>query len=77
MSVKTITITEDAYARLSTQKMPGESFSKVIKRITGTNSLMEIAGILSDKEADELRNAVKKIRKDVDEQVKKVAERLR
>ncbi len=34
MSVKTITVSEDAYALLAANKRAGESFSEVIRRLT-------------------------------------------
>jgi predicted CopG family antitoxin len=59
MSIKNISITEDAYARLAALKRPNESFSQVIKRITERRSILELAGILSASEAQEFRDAVK------------------
>ena len=54
MATKTISITEEAYERLRTNKMENESFTDVINRITNKRSIMELAGILTNKEADEL-----------------------
>ena len=49
MSVKTITVTEDAYAALAALKKGGESFSDVIRRLTkGNHSLLEFAGDWKD-----------------------------
>ena len=53
MATKTISITEEAYERLKTRKAKNESFTDVINRVTGKRSLLELAGILSDEEADE------------------------
>ena len=69
MATKTISITEDAYERLAAKKGPSESFIDVIVKITARRSLMELAGILSDKEADELRKNIEKIRREVDARV--------
>ncbi len=63
MSTKTISITEDAYERLNHRKKERESFSDVIKRITGKKSLADFAGILSEKEASELETGIAKSRK--------------
>ncbi|VVB80834.1 Putative antitoxin [uncultured archaeon] len=76
MSVKTITITEDAYTSLATLKEPGESFSDVVRRLSGKSSLLELAGILSRTEASELRKAVRKSRREIDKRVERVARRL-
>ncbi|MCI4363715.1 MAG: antitoxin VapB family protein [Thermoplasmata archaeon] len=49
MSVKTVTLAEDAYSALAAQKGQGESFSEVVRRLTGTHrSLMEFAGAWKD-----------------------------
>ena len=55
MATKTITITEDAYERLVNLNDKNESFSDVIVKHFPKHSLLEIAGILTHKEADELR----------------------
>ena len=45
MPVKTVTLSEDAYAALAALKQKGESFSEVVRRITrGHRSLLEFAG---------------------------------
>ena len=62
MATKTISITEEAYERLRTQKAPKESFTDVINRITGKRSIMELAGILSDEEASKMEDFIKKSR---------------
>ena len=62
MATKTISITEEAYERLKMQKTSNESFTDVINKITGKRSLMELAGILSNEEADKLEKGIKKRR---------------
>ncbi|HLC56023.1 MAG TPA: antitoxin VapB family protein [Candidatus Nanoarchaeia archaeon] len=62
MATKSITITNDAYERLASFKEPKESFSDVITKITGRYSLLDLVGILSKKEADELKDSVKETR---------------
>ena len=63
MTFKTITITEDAYSRLRAVKMPEESFSEAIKRITTNRPLSYFFGILTKKEADELEKNVEESRR--------------
>ena len=62
MASKTITISEDAYERLKSLKEEDESFSDVINKLTRDRSLLEIAGILSEDEADELEENIKERR---------------
>jgi predicted CopG family antitoxin len=56
---KNIPLDEDAYNRLERLKEDEESFSEVIKKITEKKSLREIAGIISEEEAEEMREKEK------------------
>jgi predicted CopG family antitoxin len=58
MGTKTIRLDDEAYERLASRKREDESFSDVVKRVTGERSLLEIAGILSDDEAETMRETV-------------------
>ena len=60
MATRTISISEDAYKRLASLKRDNESFSLVIKRITGGSALSKIQGILSRESADKLEEEIKK-----------------
>ncbi len=45
MPVKTVTLSEDTYAALAALKREGESFSDVVRRLTGTSRpLLAFAG---------------------------------
>jgi len=46
-----IAISLDAYERLKALKRPGESFTDVIERMTGSRGIMELASALTDQEA--------------------------
>jgi len=71
MGTKCITITEKAYTGLEIYKEPKESFSDVINRLTAKKSLLELAGILSHKNADLLR----KHREDIDKRMRRSMEK--
>ncbi|MBI2661519.1 antitoxin VapB family protein [Candidatus Woesearchaeota archaeon] len=77
MATKTISITVEAYERLKGEKKERESFTEVINRITGRRSLLELAGILSDKEAGELRAHIKEMRLVTKKRMERVRESLK
>lgn len=56
---RNVRLTEDAYQRLKSRKQAGESFSDAVERIAGERSLLDLAGILSDEEAEEMREAIR------------------
>lgn len=55
---KSIRLSEEAYERLKARKQDDETFSDVVLRLAGERSLLELAGILSDEEADALEDAI-------------------
>lgn len=63
MSTRTISITEEAYERLRAKKEVRESFSDVIVRITKKGNIMDFAGMLTEKEADEMEKNIRESRK--------------
>lgn len=76
MATKTISIGEDAYELLASNKKKSESFTEVIKRLTKKHSLMELAGILTDKEAEDLKQHIKERRKTMRSRITKITEAL-
>jgi len=62
MATKTISITEEAYERLSTKKLGSESFSEVINRITNKTSLLAFSGLLNINEAESIKEKIRKSR---------------
>ncbi len=77
MATKTITITEDAYERLNALKENYESFSEAIRRLTSKIKLSDFAGILSDKEAESIKERINKSREQSKDRMKKIREQLR
>ncbi|WP_251329060.1 antitoxin VapB family protein [Haloplanus pelagicus] len=74
---KSIRLSEDAYERLAAHKRDDETFSEVVLRLAGERSLLDLAGILDDDEADALRGAVDERRARRHEELEGVADRLR
>ena len=55
---KSIRLSQEAYDRLEAHKREDETFSDVVLRLAGERSLLELAGILSEEEAEALKAAV-------------------
>ncbi len=56
MTVRTVTLSEDAYEALRSRKSAGESFSDVVRRLTKSRpSLMELAGAWKDFPPDRMK----------------------
>ncbi len=77
MGTKTIRLDDEAYERLASRKREGESFSDVVKRVAGERSLLELAGILSDEEADELEAAITERRERRGRELDEIADRMK
>jgi predicted CopG family antitoxin len=77
MSVKTITVTIEAYRKLRRAKRPGESFTDVINRIMGGPSVLELAGILDDEAGARMEEAIREIRRDFDDRLERTTEAMK
>jgi predicted CopG family antitoxin len=75
--MKNISISDEAYTRLTSFKMPNESFKDVINRLTGRRSILELAGILTKEEGDELRRRVGQLRITSDDRLSTTTSRMR
>ncbi len=73
---KSIRLSEDAYERLAAHKREDETFSDVVLRLAGERSLLDIAGVLSDEEADAVRDAVEERRERRRRDLETVADEL-
>jgi predicted CopG family antitoxin len=74
---KSIRLSEDAYERLAAHKRDDETFSDVVLRLAGERSLLELAGLLDDEEADALRGAVEERRERRRGELEGISDRLR
>ncbi len=77
MATKTLTITEDAYERLAVMKTGHESFSDVIIKNFPKHSLLELAGILSHGEAEQMRRRIAESRALSGKRMERIAKRLK
>lgn len=76
MGTKTIRLDDEAYERLADRKREDESFSDTVKRIAGERSLLELAGILSDEDAEVMCETVDARRERSRERSEEIATRL-
>ena len=74
---KSIRLSEEAYERLAAHKREDETFSDVVIRLAGERSLLDLAGLLSDDEAQALREAVEKRRERRATELEETADRIR
>ena len=75
--VKTITITDEAYEKLKRLKDKDDSFSRVIIKVAEKESkrtdLRRFLGILSEKEADDAREKIRRIRERLSKDIERRA----
>ena len=61
MPTRTINVTDEAYNRLKKLKSEGESFSKVINRLTGKFLLLDLIGVIGPEQAQELQGQIREM----------------
>ena len=71
MATKSITITSKAYEKLASFKEKNESFTDVINKLTKKNSIFDLIGVLSNKEAEEMKKNIAEGRKRIMERLDK------
>lgn len=76
MATKTISISEEAYNLLRNMRDGKESFTETIIKIAKKDPLSKLAGILTKKEADELRSYIKTSREKTGKRLEQVRERM-
>lgn len=74
---KNVRLSDAAYARLEAHKREDETFSEVVLRLAGERSLLDLAGILTDEQADALEAAIEQRRERRREALEARAERFR
>ncbi|MFO7836646.1 MAG: antitoxin VapB family protein [Candidatus Thorarchaeota archaeon] len=76
MGSKTISVSDEAYARLKSLKKHGESFSDVINRLTKRRRLSELAGALDGKDGEVLEETIASLRARSRERIEAIREEL-
>ncbi len=77
MATKNISITEEAYKRLASQRERNESFSEIINKLTGKVRLKDFFGILSRESADKLEKGIERVRKEREKFYRERVERIK
>jgi predicted CopG family antitoxin len=75
-ATKTIRVSESLHARIKAHNREGETLSETLERLVGTPSLRELAGILSDDDADTFREAIDESHRDHDEEIDRMLDRM-
>lgn len=76
MMTKTIGLSDDAYERLAQLKGEDESFSDVVRRLTGAPLLRRLAGTMDEATAEHYRSAVREARRQQDAERDERVDRL-
>ena len=74
---KSVRLSEEAYERLKALRREDETLSDVVLRLTGERSFLELAGILSDEQADALEDAIENRRTRRQVELESVADEMR
>lgn len=60
MGTKNVRLRKDLYERVEAHKREGETFSETIDRLVGGPSLLDLVGVFSGEQVEELRESVEK-----------------
>ena len=63
MGSKNISISDEAYLRLSELKLKNESFTELIYRLTNKTNVLDLKGIISEDEGKSLEKNIRDSRK--------------
>ena len=75
-ATKTIRVSEELHARIKAHNREGETLSETLERLVGSPSLRELAGILSDDEADAFREVIEESHRDHDAEIERMLDRM-
>jgi predicted CopG family antitoxin len=58
MGMRTIAVSDEVYERLRALKRPDESYSKLLDRLAGRPSLMDLVGVMGPEQVETIRRSV-------------------
>jgi predicted CopG family antitoxin len=76
MGSKNISISDEAYLRLSELKSRNESFTDVINRLTKKTNILDLKGIIKEEEGGSLEKNIKNLRKASGERMDRIKKEL-
>lgn len=71
-ATKTIRVSEELHARIKAHSREGETLNETLDRLLRGPSLRELAGILSDEEAERFEEAVEESHRSHDEEIERM-----
>lgn len=75
-ATKTIRVSEELHARIKAHSREGETLSETLERLIRGPSLRELAGILSDEEAEAFREAIEESHRSHDEEIARMLDEM-
>ena len=76
MGSKNISISDEAYLRLSELKLKNESFTELIYRLTNKTNVLDLKGIIKEDEGKSLEKNIRDSRKLTRERINKITSEL-
>ncbi len=77
MNARTLSLSDEVYARLDAARKEGESFNEVITRLTDKKSLMNIVGFLKEEGAEEMWKVIGEMRERSRDRTLRLIEEMR
>jgi predicted CopG family antitoxin len=75
-ATKTIRVSESLHTRIKAHNREGETLSETLERLVDTPSLRELAGVLSDDDAEAFRETIEESHRDHDEEIERMLDRM-